>query len=235
MADDALPPLDRGAGTSDDLVIGAVDALERIIPTVNQLVAAMLDLQDRAAELEAETPETAPSIAPAPWVKWLRVAYKIESSIPENWDSIPGAAQELHALHAAWCAAYKSNGVPRPGHAAAAWHDSLDSFGEIITLRARYYEGTLPPVDKRFTALDSQMRLRMLAFCDVGLGKNRSPTEQVPETVRLASCGFGVRAGIGDGGTLRADLARIQQLDNAGATSAETGDTRAHVSVQFGF
>ena len=31
----------------------------------------------------------------------------------------------------------------------AAWHDSLDSFGEIITLRARYYEGTLPPVDKR--------------------------------------------------------------------------------------
>lgn len=43
----------------------------------------------------------------------------------------------------------------------AAWHDSLDSFGEIITLRARYYEGTLPPVDKRFTALDSQMRLRM--------------------------------------------------------------------------
>ncbi len=126
MADDALPPLDRGAGTSDDLVIGAVDALERIIPTVNQLVAAMLDLQDRAADLEAETPEKAPSIAPAPWVKWLRVAYKIESSILENWESIPGAAQELHALHAAWCAAYKPNGLPRPGHAAAAWHDSLD-------------------------------------------------------------------------------------------------------------
>ena len=81
----------------------------------------------------------------------------------------------------------------------------------------------------------SQMRLRLLAFCDAGLGKNRSPNDMVPETVRLASCGLGVRGGIGDGGTLRADLARIQQLDNAVSSSAETGDTRAHVSVQFGF
>ena len=34
-------------------------------------------------------------------------------------------------------------------------------FGEIIQLRARYYEGVLPPVDTRFKALDSQRRLRM--------------------------------------------------------------------------
>lgn len=46
----------------------------------------------------------------------------------------------------------------------AAWTDSLDAFGEIIEMRGRYYqgdEGALPPVDKRFKALDSQMRLRM--------------------------------------------------------------------------
>jgi hypothetical protein len=42
-----------------------------------------------------------------------------------------------------------------------AWNESLDSFGEIIQLRARYYGGELPEVDKRFKALDSQLRLRM--------------------------------------------------------------------------
>jgi hypothetical protein len=43
----------------------------------------------------------------------------------------------------------------------AAWTDSLDAFGEIIEMRGRYYDDELPPVDKRFKALDSQMRLRM--------------------------------------------------------------------------
>jgi hypothetical protein len=43
----------------------------------------------------------------------------------------------------------------------AAWTGSLDSFGEIIEMRGRYYDAALPPVDKRFKALDSQMRLRM--------------------------------------------------------------------------
>jgi hypothetical protein len=42
-----------------------------------------------------------------------------------------------------------------------AWSDSLDAFGEIIELRKRYYDETIPPVDKRFVALDSQMRLRL--------------------------------------------------------------------------
>jgi hypothetical protein len=42
-----------------------------------------------------------------------------------------------------------------------AWAQSLDSFGEIIELRRRYHDGSLPPVDKRFKALDSQMRLRL--------------------------------------------------------------------------
>lgn len=43
----------------------------------------------------------------------------------------------------------------------AAWTDSLDAFGEIIETRGRYYDDALPPLDKRFKALDSQMRLRM--------------------------------------------------------------------------
>lgn len=43
----------------------------------------------------------------------------------------------------------------------AASTDSLDSFGEIIEMRGRYYDDALPAVDKRFKALDSQMRLRM--------------------------------------------------------------------------
>jgi hypothetical protein len=43
----------------------------------------------------------------------------------------------------------------------AAWTESLDAFGDIIEMRRRYYDDALPPVDKRFKALDSQMRLRM--------------------------------------------------------------------------
>lgn len=43
----------------------------------------------------------------------------------------------------------------------AAWTDSLDAFGEIVETRGRYYDDALPPLDKRFKALDSQMRLRM--------------------------------------------------------------------------
>lgn len=43
----------------------------------------------------------------------------------------------------------------------AAWADSLDAFGQLIEVRGHYYDDALPPVDKRFKALDSQMRLRM--------------------------------------------------------------------------
>jgi len=42
-----------------------------------------------------------------------------------------------------------------------AWSESLDSFAEIIELRGRYYDAELPPIDKRFKELDSQLRLRM--------------------------------------------------------------------------
>ena len=43
----------------------------------------------------------------------------------------------------------------------AAWADHLDSFAEMVEIRSRYYGQVLPEIDKRFKALDSQMRLRM--------------------------------------------------------------------------
>lgn len=42
-----------------------------------------------------------------------------------------------------------------------AWDESLDADEEIIALRRKYYEPLLPEIDKRFRALDSQLRLRM--------------------------------------------------------------------------
>jgi hypothetical protein len=41
------------------------------------------------------------------------------------------------------------------------WDEYLDSWEEIIDLRRRYYEPLLPEIDKKFRALDSQIRLRL--------------------------------------------------------------------------
>lgn len=41
------------------------------------------------------------------------------------------------------------------------WDESLNAYEEIIALRRKYYEPLLPEIDKRFRALDSQLRLRM--------------------------------------------------------------------------
>lgn len=42
-----------------------------------------------------------------------------------------------------------------------AWAVHIDAYEEIIRIRQRYYEDVLPDVDKKFKALDSQMRLRL--------------------------------------------------------------------------
>lgn len=42
-----------------------------------------------------------------------------------------------------------------------AWDESIDAYQEIIRIRANYYEGVLPNVDKQFREIDSQMRLRL--------------------------------------------------------------------------
>ncbi|MDF2445989.1 MAG: hypothetical protein K0S46_1225 [Moraxellaceae bacterium] len=41
------------------------------------------------------------------------------------------------------------------------WEGSVEAFAELIALRRRYYEPLLPDIDRRFRALDSQMRLRL--------------------------------------------------------------------------
>ena len=43
----------------------------------------------------------------------------------------------------------------------AAWDEYLDAWEEIIELRRRYYEPLLPEIDKKFRALDSQLKLRL--------------------------------------------------------------------------
>jgi tetratricopeptide (TPR) repeat protein len=42
-----------------------------------------------------------------------------------------------------------------------SWQASFDSFDDIIRLRRQYYEPLLPEIDRRFRALDAQMRLRL--------------------------------------------------------------------------
>jgi hypothetical protein len=42
-----------------------------------------------------------------------------------------------------------------------SWDEYLDSYEQIIDLRRRYYEPLLPDVDKKFRALDSQIKLRL--------------------------------------------------------------------------
>lgn len=41
------------------------------------------------------------------------------------------------------------------------WDGDIDAYEELIALRRKYYEPLLPETDKRFRALDSQLRLRM--------------------------------------------------------------------------
>jgi hypothetical protein len=42
-----------------------------------------------------------------------------------------------------------------------SWNRSLDSFEDVIELRARYYEPLLPDIDRQFRKLDARMRLRL--------------------------------------------------------------------------
>ncbi len=42
-----------------------------------------------------------------------------------------------------------------------AWTDHLDAYEDIIQIRRQYYDAVLPPNDKQFKVLDSQMRLRL--------------------------------------------------------------------------
>ena len=120
-----VAPFQRGAGTTDDLIIGAVDAAERLISTINVLGRALEDTVSRVEALEAAA-NVANSVPLEEWVQWLREAYCLSSKIPKDWTRVPGMFHELQALHAAWAVAYQANGTPLPGAHAVSWHDALD-------------------------------------------------------------------------------------------------------------
>lgn len=106
-------PSSPGDGTPEAVLLAAVDAIE--------------DLQDRVDQLESRLapPTAGVSEETTAWVAWLRQAYELED-LPEAWVTIPGAHQELVAIHAAWTAAHDDEGVPTQSADAVAWHDSLE-------------------------------------------------------------------------------------------------------------
>lgn len=102
--------------------------------------------------------------------KFLKALVRNESKLDRNWvvrlRELPESPETYYLLELMASNDFQESlqnyfDLEELRRKAAAWTDSFDSFGEIIELRGRYYDDALPPVDKRFKALDSQMRLRM--------------------------------------------------------------------------
>jgi len=92
-----------------------------------------------------------------------------------------------------------------------AWTDSLDSFGELVKLRGRYYDDALPAVDKRFKALDSQKRLRMEQRQTLNERLQRLLVEPRPDFLQTA-----------DERVMRDELAQL--ADKARDDTSESGE-----------
>ena len=125
MAEELVRPLEAGDGTGEQLLAGVSRSTEELIGAVNALGNVLEEILDRVEAVEGELEESA-AIDLGEWVTWLRRSYRLTSQIPADWAQTAGTRQELHALHAAWFAAYKKDGTPRQTSAATAWHDSLD-------------------------------------------------------------------------------------------------------------
>ena len=102
--------------------------------------------------------------------KFLKALVRNESKLDRNWvvrlRELPESPETYYLLELMASNDFQESlqnyfDLEELRRKLAAWTDSLDSFGEIIEMRGRYYDDALPPVDKRFKALDSQMRLRM--------------------------------------------------------------------------
>lgn len=137
-----------------------------------------LQLHGRAAQLYAmalkdfgtELGKLDASIASVREGRFLKALVRDEARLDRDWvvklRELPGSPETWYLLDLMASNDFQESlqnyfdleGIRRR---LVAWNQSLDSFGEIIQLRARYYEGVLPPVDARFKALDSQRRLRM--------------------------------------------------------------------------
>jgi hypothetical protein len=102
--------------------------------------------------------------------KFLQALVRNESKLDRNWvvrlRELPDAPETYYLLELMASNDFQESlqnyfDLEELRRNLAAWTDSLDSFGEIIEIRGRTYDAVLPGVDKRFKALDSQMRLRM--------------------------------------------------------------------------
>lgn len=104
-------------------------------PPVMQLLELIEDLTDRIEMLEADAPaadgaakregaELDPAELPA-WVAWLVATYRLEETVGDKWQRVPGVPQELAALRAAWHTAYDAEGNPYTEFGAVQWHDAL--------------------------------------------------------------------------------------------------------------
>lgn len=102
--------------------------------------------------------------------KFLKALVRNESKLDRNWvvrlRELPESPETYYLLELMASNDFQESlqnyfDLEEIRRKLAAWADSLDAFGEIIETRARYYDDALPPLDKRFKALDSQLRLRM--------------------------------------------------------------------------
>lgn len=137
-----------------------------------------LKLHGRAAQLYAvalqsfggELTKLSASIQSVRDGKFLKALVRNESKLDRNWvvrlRELPESPETYYLLELMASNDFQESlqnyfDLEELRRKLVAWGDSLDAFGEIVDLRARYYDGALPPVDKRFIALDSQMRLRL--------------------------------------------------------------------------
>ncbi|MGJ9414405.1 hypothetical protein ACHAAC_17025 [Aeromicrobium sp. CF4.19] len=125
MSEDLVRPLEVGDGTPEDLLAGVARTTEDLVGAANALGRVLEEVLQRLENVESDT-DPAQDVDLEEWVGWLRRAYHLSAPIPADWRDVAGVQQELQALHAAWCAAYKKDGTPIAGTAAVAWHDSLD-------------------------------------------------------------------------------------------------------------
>lgn len=141
-----VAPLNRGDGTVESLIFEVADKVENLVDTINNTVAhTFVAILERLEALEEQ--DEKPKVPVEKWADWLRVSYNLDHVIPANWDEQRGVSQEVRALHALWCSAYKKNGTPLQGSAANSFHEALDRARQRITDYAAHTnaEKEIPP------------------------------------------------------------------------------------------
>lgn len=111
------------------------------------LANAVAALNERVTDLElgVTAPAAGETVSQAQvpfteWVAWFRETF-MAREITDAWPEIPGVAQELQALHAAWCSTHDGDGNPQSGSEAIVWHDHrmrcLDRIEDLYSRHTR--------------------------------------------------------------------------------------------------